>query len=367
MTLRAPKQCSVAGSQIRSGRDPRDRAPSLVRDIVQRSGRVSSARRASRGRSLAGGVLLLQSLILVGCGGGSEPLFMEAAPLAPLPSIGSPPSGSLRIPSGPTMPPGSAAGASGAGAAPGAGGADGPGSGAAGPPRADAGTDPDQPSGAGASGTGGASGVAEPPPNDDSCGAQCVSSGGRCFEGTCHFDCAGPDSCTTGQVLCPAGRPCEVHCGDRSCAENVVCGERGECNIVCEGESSCAREVICEGECQVTCSGASSCRGGVGGSVALMQLDCSGANSCGGTVSCEGQDCQLSCSGTDSCARIRTLAVQNVVSCSGAGSCGTDVNCLGAFCDVECASDACASGVDCRALDCATSSSDNGEVSQHHD
>jgi hypothetical protein len=344
MTLRAQSHCSVAGPQIRSGRQ------------------------AFRGRSLLGGALLLESLLLFGCGGG-EPLFMETAPLAPLPPMGSPPSGALPIPSRPNTAP-DVAGASGAGAAPGnpgSGGADGSGNGTGAMPGADAGANPTEPSAGGASGAAGASGVVEPPPNDDSCGAQCVRSGGRCFEGTCHFDCAGGDSCTSGQVLCPADRPCEVHCGDRSCAENVVCGERGECNIVCEGESSCAREVICEGECKVTCSGARSCAGGIGGSVALMQLDCSGADSCGGTVSCEGRACQLSCSGTGSCDRIRTLAVENVVSCSGAGSCASDVSCLGAFCDVECAADACANGVDCRALDCATLTLGNGEVSQSHD
>ncbi|HTV22272.1 MAG TPA: hypothetical protein VMG12_26470, partial [Polyangiaceae bacterium] len=114
----------------------------------------------------------------------------------------------------------------------------------------------------------------------------------------------------------------------------------------------CARQVICEGECDVTCSGRDSCRSGIGGPVDLLELNCSGERSCAGTVSCEGQDCRLTCSGAESCGRIRTLAVDNVVTCSGSGSCAGEFTCLGDTCDIQCAEDACASGVDCRAWSC---------------
>lgn len=194
--------------------------------------------------------------------------------------------------------------------------------------------------------------VAVPPPSDGSCGAQCVRSGGRCFEGTCIFDCDEPGSCTDGQLLCPPGRPCDVRCGDGSCLGNIVCGVLADCNIACEGELSCDQEIICEGECSVTCSGAGSCAGGVGGSVELLDLECSGAQSCGSTVRCEGQECQLSCSGPQSCPRVRSFALLNTVDCSGSGSCGTDIACYGGACSVECADDACDNGVECQAWSC---------------
>lgn len=209
--------------------------------------------------------------------------------------------------------------------------------------------------GAGGAGAGGGGATAEPPPNDFSCGNACLRGGGRCFEGTCHFDCEEPGSCDGEQVICPPGRPCEVRCGDDACVNNVICRPGAQCNILCEGEGSCAAQVICEGECDVRCSGPGSCRSGIGGAVELLQLECSGARSCAATVSCEGQDCQLECSGPGSCGRVRTLAVDNVVTCSGPGSCAGDFICLGATCDYACADDACESGVDCRSLRCTQS------------
>jgi hypothetical protein len=191
-----------------------------------------------------------------------------------------------------------------------------------------------------------------PPPNDDSCGYDCIDRGGRCQEGTCHFDCDAQGSCSDEQVICPPGVPCEVRCGDGACYQNVICAVGSECNVRCEGEGSCERQVICEGECQVTCSGRDSCRSGIGGAVALLELECSGVRSCAGTVSCEGQDCRLSCSGRESCGRVRTIAVDNNVACSGAGSCAGDLLCSGETCDIRCADDACESGIDCRAYRC---------------
>jgi hypothetical protein len=231
------------------------------------------------------------------------------------------------------------------GGGPSAGGS-GPGGGGRGPGGGDSGP------GGGDSGGEGGAGVYEPPPDDGSCSDVCSRRGGRCFEGTCHFDCDAPGSCSDEQTICPPGEPCEVRCGDDACAQNVICSRYSQCNVVCEGERSCDRQVICEGVCDITCSGRDSCRSGIGGPVELLEVDCSGERSCAATVSCEGQECRLACSGRESCGRIRTLAVQNTVSCSGVGSCATDVLCLGATCDVECAQDACENGVDCRALSC---------------
>jgi hypothetical protein len=197
----------------------------------------------------------------------------------------------------------------------------------------------------------GASSAAPLPPNDNSCGRQCVQNGGRCFQGTCFFDCDQPDSCSD-QVLCPPGRPCEVTCGTRACSDSVVCGVGAECNIRCEGELSCARQVICSASCDVTCSGERSCRGGVGGSVERLALDCSGPQSCSGNVSCEGLTCQLSCSGAQSCPRVNTFAIRNSLSCQGQGSCMSSVTCNGGTCGVECGDGTCGSGVNCQALIC---------------
>jgi hypothetical protein len=212
---------------------------------------------------------------------------------------------------------------------------------------------------AGSSGTGG-SGAGPYPPSDASCGAQCVTNGGRCAEGTCFFDCAARGACDTRQILCPANLPCDVTCGDRACTDNVVCPVGSTCAIRCAGEQSCAREIICEGQCDVECSGERACRGGIGGAAVLLELECSGRESCGSTVQCEGRDCRVSCSGRDSCERVRIFAAQNTLVCSGRGSCDDDITCMGNVCSAECADDACDNGVDCQALQCELGELANG-------
>jgi hypothetical protein len=212
------------------------------------------------------------------------------------------------------------------------------------PPAADAGVTP--PTGdAGADPT-------IPMVGDDSCGAQCALNGGLCAGGTCFFDCQAPGSCASRQVICPSGVPCDVTCGDRACTSNVLCSVNSVCNIRCQGERSCAAELICEGTCNVICSGANSCPGGTGGAAQLLNLHCTGRQSCGSTVQCEGQACEVECAGQQSCERVKIFGAQNKLVCSGAGSCDTDVSCNGTSCGVECARDACPREVDCQALTC---------------
>lgn len=295
-------------------------------------------------------------------------LFVEEPSLLPLPDVSADAGGGSGFPDIPDASSGGASAGAGGDVAGGNGGDSGGEGGQSGASAGgNGGTAPDAGASGGAGAEGGASGGAggDPgqagsggaggggtPPSDGSCPAQCVRSGGRCSDGTCIFDCESPDSCTVGQLLCPPRTPCLVRCGDRSCVDNVVCGAFAECDVRCEGELSCAAEVICEGDCEVTCSGARSCRGGIGGSVQLLELECSGRESCGSTVQCEGLECRLSCSGPESCARVRTFASDNRVECSGAASCDTSVTCFGGRCEVECDDDACGGGVDCTALDC---------------
>lgn len=296
--------------------------------------------------------LLMSLLVTVACDDRVELVFGEVQRLDPMGASGSGGRAGEALLTPDAAAPGSGeagGGGTGSGATGGA-----PSGGTAG--RGGASDDPDDPADAGGGPVlevdAGEPAPAVPPPSDGSCGAQCVRNGGRCFEGACVFDCEGPDSCTSGQVLCPPGRPCDVRCGDGSCLDNVVCGVLADCDISCEGKGSCAREVICEGECTVTCSGAGSCGGGIGGSVELLDLECSGADSCGSTVQCEGQECRLSCSGPHSCDRVRMFALLNSLDCSGEGSCGSDIACYGGLCSVDCAGDSCENGVECRAFSC---------------
>jgi hypothetical protein len=210
-------------------------------------------------------------------------------------------------------------------------------------------------SGSGSSGSGsGDAGVPLPPPlvDDGSCDAQCARNGGLCSAGTCVFNCAEPGSCNTRQLICPSGMSCEFLCGDEACTDNVLCRPDSTCKVSCQGERSCAREVICEGTCDVSCSGERSCRGGIGGASQLLELSCSGTESCGSTVQCEGQECRVECSGVQSCNRVRIFAAQNTLICSGASSCEEEVDCNGVRCTVQCASNACDDEIDCDAVNC---------------
>jgi hypothetical protein len=202
-----------------------------------------------------------------------------------------------------------------------------------------------------------------PTDDDGSCGDLCSHNGGLCSAGTCFFDCRATGSCAVNQVICPAGVPCDVTCGDRACASNVLCRANSVCNIRCEGEGSCGRELICEGTCNTTCSGLNSCPGGSGGSVQHLNLKCTGTGSCGSTVQCEGDDCKVACSGSQSCAHVRIFGTTNTLVCSGAASCGTDVFCDGTRCGVQCARNACAKDVKCQAASCQVGELEDGASS----
>ena len=212
------------------------------------------------------------------------------------------------------------------------------------PPRADAGAVEPDPGDAGV--------PPIPTSGDSSCGAQCEYAGGRCSAGVCFFDCRATGSCNNQQVICPAGVPCDITCGDRACTSNVLCHAGSTCDIRCVGERSCGSEVICEGDCNVTCSGESSCAGGTGGAVQHLNLLCTGRESCGSTVQCEGNTCEVACTGQQSCARVKIFGSTNTLTCTGQNSCRTDVSCNGTRCNVICADDACRNDVKCQAVSC---------------
>lgn len=191
-----------------------------------------------------------------------------------------------------------------------------------------------------------------PGADDGSCGAQCGYAGGRCSQGVCFFDCRANGSCSTQQVICPVGVPCDITCGDRACTSNVICHRGSSCDIRCIGERSCGSEVICEGDCNLTCSGQNSCPGGTGGAVQHLNLRCTGRQSCGSTVQCEGDTCEVACTGQQSCGRVKIFGSTNTLTCTGQNSCGTDVSCNGTRCDVRCVDDACRNDVKCEAVSC---------------
>ncbi|MCA9590758.1 MAG: hypothetical protein KC657_35910, partial [Myxococcales bacterium] len=52
-------------------------------------------------------------------------------------------------------------------------------------------------------------------PPVDLCPAVCADAGiGTCDAGTCVIDCDGPGSACNKNVVCPAGTPCDVTCGE---------------------------------------------------------------------------------------------------------------------------------------------------------
>jgi len=127
------------------------------------------------------------------------------------------------------------------------------------------------------------------------CPPQCSS----CALGVCVMDCTPQGSCGT-RVVCPAGMPCAVQCGDSACGAGVDCSSATDCRIDCTQPLSCGGHLSCgDGPCRVQCSGVGACTGGI---------DCD--NSC---------KCDVLCTGTGTC----TPAAQ----CNGPNQCDTGKGC----------------------------------------
>lgn len=289
------------------------------------------ATRAARGRV---GQVVLAAALAIGCESFTEASFNQYSALPePLPpevggSGGRAGSGSAGE--------GPSAGRAGADNAGGAGGSNSDPGDAGAPPASDAGV-------AGGPGL---------PADPAVCDEACTHAGGRCEGQRCVFDCSDTASCAGGQIICPPGSDCEVRCGTYACADNVICRGGARCAIRCEGMLSCAAEIICNGDCDVECVGPRACAGGIGGTPRSLELECSGALSCAGNTQCQGPRCAVECSGAQACQQVVLFGDVNVLSCSGSRSCEESVFCSGAACDIDCDEDACAGGVECRALDC---------------
>jgi hypothetical protein len=155
-----------------------------------------------------------------------------------------------------------------------------------------------------------------PPPDtggDNSALAACQHgcTAGTCdAQGVCVIDCSASGACSETDVVCPAGLPCRVMCGDHACAHHVQCTMATSCEVQCSGASACGDEIECPlGRCDVTCSGDSSCHNGVKCQMSCAcDVMCSGTSSCGKPSVCPhmlscvlGRGCTSTLNGCDSC------------------------------------------------------------------
>jgi hypothetical protein len=103
-----------------------------------------------------------------------------------------------------------------------------------------------------------------------------------------------------GDVLCERGTgSCSVSCDDDSCNGDVDCTADDSCEINCDGNDACPRDVKCDtqnGDCQVTCSGDNACD-----AVACISdngtcgIDCNGDDSCLGGTDCDSRERRGDC------------------------------------------------------------------------
>jgi len=137
---------------------------------------------------------------------------------------------------------------------------------------------------------------------DSACLTACTN--GTCQRGVCVIDCSVSGSCLT-DVLCPAGVPCRVVCGDHACQHRVDCRMASLCVIECSGIGSCADEVRCGTQhCWISCSGSGSCKHIRCGDACACDATCSGANACIEASECpQGGACRLGegCTSSGSC------------------------------------------------------------------
>lgn len=141
------------------------------------------------------------------------------------------------------------------------------------------------------------------------CQAGCVN--GACDEnGVCVIDCSASGSCSASDVVCPAGLPCKVVCGDHACTHHVQCGMSTSCDVTCSGIGSCGDVIQCPiGRCNVQCSGDMSCHKNTKCSMSCAcDVACTGSGACGDISECPrmqscvlGRGCTSALSGCDTC------------------------------------------------------------------
>jgi hypothetical protein len=88
-----------------------------------------------------------------------------------------------------------------------------------------------------------------------SCPAECSS----CAGGVCIFDCPGNiidgGPCNGLDLVCPAGWPCSLMCGDAGCVDTTFTCSDGMCTVDCDGIDACDNTSVTCGlqSCTATC------------------------------------------------------------------------------------------------------------------
>jgi hypothetical protein len=178
----------------------------------------------------------------------------------------------------------------------------------------------------GAGGNGGSGGASQPP----CVTATCKSASGSCIDNVCVIACSTAD-CTP---HCPAGMPCRVDCGSKSCNTGVVdCTKASSCDISCAGDS-CLGGVDCGGNsCSIACTGINACSiVDIVCRAKSCDIDCAANQTCK-TLRCLNEPalCNVACGGVQSCGTLfQTTAATTTVKCSESGSCSAM---LGACCN----------------------------------
>lgn len=87
------------------------------------------------------------------------------------------------------------------------------------------------------------------------CPAECSS----CAGGVCIFDCPGNiidgGPCNGLDLVCPAGWPCSLMCGDAGCVDTTFTCSDGVCTVDCDGIDACDGTTVTCGiqSCTATC------------------------------------------------------------------------------------------------------------------
>jgi hypothetical protein len=137
-------------------------------------------------------------------------------------------------------------------------------------------------------------GIDVPPPDGNSCPAQCTSCMTVGGNRVCVVDCTVSAPTCNAMIRCPPGFDCDIRCSrEGSCQKGIQCAGDQSCDITCSGRQAC-RDISCgDGPCQISCSGEQSCR----------EIACN--DSC---------QCDVECGQTSLCAEVTCFEPQCVSS-----------------------------------------------------
>lgn len=157
---------------------------------------------------------------------------------------------------------------------------------------------------------------------DDVAGYECPAAcTGGCDDSGCHID----GTASEGQLQCPDGMPCTVHCdGGADCPSTITCGD-GACTVLCGGTGNggmCTGETIDCGNaqiCKVLCVGGSSCESEIFCRSSDCTVECSGGAACTKPIHCGTGSCDLTCESTANCMGGYTCGSADSCKCTGHG------------------------------------------------